>query len=74
MIDNEPRPAIVRAGEAWTDERADEMRAISEERRRELIEETPNCLGYDRFQHRSKQVMLREAYRKPKTPGTGGKA
>lgn len=55
-------------------ERADEMRALPEDLRRDLIEAGVNVLGYDRFQHRSRQVMLRSAYRKPQTPAPGGKA
>ena len=66
--------AIQRAGERWTDERADEMRALPDAARCEAIDAAENCLGFDRFQHRSKQVALRAAYRKPQKPSPGGGA
>jgi hypothetical protein len=66
--------AVVRAGQYWTDERADEMRALPEDVRRDLIDAGENVLGFDRFQHRSKQVLLRSAYRKSQNPAPGGKA
>ncbi len=79
MIDDETQQpererAIVRAGQAWTDERTDEMRALPEQVRRDAINAAPNCLGYDRFQQRRRQVELRDGYRKPPTPGPGGHA
>ncbi len=79
MIDDETHlpgreRAIVRAGQAWTDERVDEMRGLPEQARRDAIDAASNCLGYDRFQQRSRQVELRDGYRKPQTPGPGGHA
>ncbi len=74
MTDSQPKSAIARAGESWTDERADEMRAIGEDQRRAAIDAAPNCLGYDRFSHRRRQVDMREKYRKPQAPAPGGKA
>lgn len=55
-------------------DRTAEMRALSEDDRRAAIDAAPNCLGYDRFQQRRRQVELRDGYRKPRTPGPGGHA
>ena len=60
--------AIIRAGRAWTDERADEMRRLPEPVRQAAIEGSPNVVGFEQFNHRAKQVRLREAYRKPSVP------
>ncbi len=45
--------------------RAIEMRALSDDDRRRLINAAPNCIGFDRFQQRTRQVALRMGYRGP---------
>ncbi len=66
------RSAVERAGEVWTDERVDEMRALPEPQRVDAIEAAPNVVGFEQFGIRNKQVALREAYRKPKNPPPAG--
>ncbi len=48
--------------------RAQQMRALPDEIRRASIDAATNVFGFDRFDHRSKQVALRAAYRKPGMP------
>lgn len=45
--------------------RAIQMRELSDGDRRRLIDAAPNCVGFDRFQQRTRQVALRMGYRGP---------
>jgi hypothetical protein len=56
--------------DAERDRRTDEMRRLSEDERRAAIDAAENCLGYDRFARRRRQVELMDGYRRPQGGGT----
>lgn len=56
------------------DEKRAAMRALLEDQRRTMIEDSANVVGFGRFAARHRQVELRGAYRKPVAPGPGGRA